>query len=117
MIMVIIMKKDKKSTINEELQSRMTQFKEAVTDEQKRRELEDGILGSEVLIRFEIYLPSKADVKFSDGLFLYMNDTGVIVDAEYYIRDADDVTLVGLEAEDFKVVKELFKDSFSLEIE
>ena len=110
------MKKDKKSAINEELQSRMTQFKEAVMDEQKRRELEDGIWGSEVLIRFEIYLP-KIDVKFSDGIFLYMNDSGEIVDAEYYIRDAADVTIVGLESEDFKVVKELFKDSFSLEIE
>jgi len=111
------MKKDKKSVINKELQSRMTQFKEAVVDEEKRRELEEGILGSEVLIRFEIYLPAKTNVKLTDGLFLYMNDSGEIVDAEYYIRDADDVTIVGLEAEDLKVVKELFKDSFSLEIE
>ena len=105
------MKNYKKSTINEELLSRMEQFKEAMKDQEKRIELENNILGSEVLIRFE------SPVKFSDGVFLYMNDSGDIVDAEYYIRDADDITIVGLEADDFKVVKELFKDSFSLEIE
>ncbi len=111
------MKNDKKSTINEELLSRMEQFKEAMIDQEKRIELENNILGSEVLIRFEIFLPSISPVKYSDGIFLYMNDSGDIVDAEYYIRDADDITIVGLEADDFKVVKELFKDSFSLEIE
>ncbi len=111
------MKSDKKSTINEELLSRMKQFKEAMMDQEKRIELENSILGSEVLIRFEIFLPSKSPAKFSDGIFLYMNDSGEIVDAEYYIRDVEDITLVGLEADDFKVVKELFKDSFSLDIE
>lgn len=92
-------------------------FKEAMKDEFKRSELENSIIGSEVLIRFEVFLPSPESGNLSDGLFLYMNDLGEIVDAEYYIRDIDDVTIAGLESEDFKVVKELFKDSFSLEIE
>lgn len=108
---------EKSVLIKGELQSRMEQFKEAVKDEKKRSELENSILGSEVLIRFEVFFPSQKPGKFSDGLFLYMNDSGKIVDAEYYIRDADDVTIAGLETDDFKVVKELFKDSFSLEIE
>lgn len=110
-------KKDKSVLIKDELQSRMKQFKEALRDENNRIELENSILGSEVLIRFEIFFPSQKPGKYSDGLFLYMNDSGEIVDAEYYIRDADDVTIAGLEIEDFNVVKELFKDSFSLEIE
>lgn len=110
-------KKDKSVLIKDELQSRMKQFKEALQDENKRVELENSILGSEVLIRFEVFFPSPKSGKYSDGIFLYMNDSGEIVDAEYYIRDADDVTIAGLETEDFGVVKELFKDSFSLEIE
>ena len=108
---------EKSELVKEELQSRMEQFKQALTDEKKRVELEESILGSEVLIRFEVLFPSSKPGKFSDGLFLYMNDSGEIVDAEYYIRDADDVTIAGLETDDFDVVKELFKDSFSLEIE
>lgn len=110
-------KTDKSVLIKDELQSRMEQFKEALKDENKRIELENSILGSEVLIRFEVFFPSPKGGKYSDGLFLYMNDSGELVDAEYYIRDADDVTIAGLETEDFGVVKELFKDSFSLEIE
>lgn len=110
-------KTDKSTIIKEELESRMEQFKEALKDEKKRLELENGILGSEVLIRFEVFFSSQKSNKFSDGLFLYMNDSGEIVDAEYYIRDADDVTIAGIETEDFNIVKELFKDSFSLEIE
>lgn len=110
-------KKEKNALIKQELKSRMKMFKEAMKDEFKRSELENSIIGSEVLIRFEVFLPSPESGNLSDGLFLYMNDLGEIVDAEYYIRDIDDVTIAGLESEDFKVVKELFKDSFSLEIE
>ena len=112
-----MVKTKKSKIINKELQLRMKQFKEALKDEEKRFQLENSIMGSEVLIRFEIFFPSKKPGEFSDGLFLYMNDSGDLVDAEYYIRDADDITIAGLEADNFKVVKELFKDSFSLEIE
>ncbi len=110
-------KKDKSVLVKDELQSRLKQFREALQDENRRIELENGILGSEVLIRFEVFFQTPDGGKFSDGLFLYMNDSGEIVDAEYYIRDADDVTIAGLETEDFNVVKDLFKDAFSLEIE
>lgn len=109
-------KNDKSGIIKGELESRMEQFKEALQDENKRIDLENSILGSEVLIRFEVIFQPDAG-KNTDGLFLYMNDSGEIVDAEYYIRDAADITIAGLESEDLSVVKELFKDAFSLEIE
>ena len=46
-----------------------------------------------------------------------MNDSGEIVDAEYYLKIEDNVTVQKLKTNELKVVKELFKDSFSLEIE
>ena len=110
-------KKDKSVIIKDELNIRMEQFNKALQDETKRMELENSIMGSEVLIRFEVFFKAQKPGKYSDGLFLYMNDSGEIVDAEYYIRDAADITIAGLETEDLNVVKELFKDSFSLEIE
>lgn len=112
-----MVKKDKSAMIKDELISRMEQFKEALQDENKRIEMENTIMGYEVLIRFEVFLSDKKAEKYSDGLFLYMSESGEIVGAEYYIRDAADVTITGLEAEDFNVVKELFKDYFALEIE
>jgi hypothetical protein len=111
------MKKNKNSTeIDKELKFRMKLFKEAMENEKKMDELHNNILGSEVLIRFEIYLPESPG-KFTDGLFLYMNDFGDIVNAEYYIRNIDDVTVTALSVDDLNIVKEVFKDSFSLEIE
>ena len=111
------MKKSKNSAeIDKELKSRMKLFKEAVENEKKMDEFHNNIEGSEVLIRFEIFLP-KGPGKITDGLFLYMNDLGDIVDAEYYIHNAEDVTVTALSGDNLNTVKELFKDSFSLEIE
>ena len=112
-----MVKKDKTVLIKDELQSRMEQFKEALQNEDKRTEMENNIMGYEVLIRFEVFLTEQKPGEYADGLFLYMSESGEIVGAEYYIRDAEDVTVTGLEAEDFNVVKELFKDYFALEVE
>jgi hypothetical protein len=111
-----VTKKDTIS-IDKELKARMKIFKEALKSEEKMLELHDSIYGSEVLIRFEVFLPSRDPLIFADGLFLYMNDQGEIVDAEYLIKVEDKVTVSKLKPNDLKVVKELFKDSFSLEIE
>jgi hypothetical protein len=110
-------KKKDTITIDKELKSRMKIFKEALKSEEKKIELHDSIYGSEVLIRFEVFLPSRDPLKFADGLFLYMNDQGDIVDAEYYIKMEDKVTVSKLKVKELEVVKELFNDSFSLEIE
>lgn len=112
-----MVKKDKTVLIKDELQNRMEQFKKALQDEDKRVELENSIMGYEVLIRFEVFLKEQKPGHYADGLFLYMSESGEIVGAEYYIRDAEDVTVSGLEAEEFNVVKELFKDYFALEVE
>jgi hypothetical protein len=110
-------KKKDTVTIDKELKARMKIFKEAIKSEEKKIELHDSIYGSEVLIRFEVFLPSRDPMNFADGLFLYMNDSGEIVDAEYYIKAEDNVTVSKLKPKDLDVVKELFSDSFSLEIE
>lgn len=117
MVQIMAAKKKDTVTIDKELKARMKVFKEALKSEEKKIELHDSIYGSEVLIRFEVFLPSKDPVTFTDGLFLYMNDSGEIVDAEYYLKAEDNVTVSKLKTNDLKVVKELFKDSFSLEIE
>ena len=110
-------KKKGTETIDKELKARMKVFKDALKSEEKKIELHDSIYGSEVLIRFEVFLPSRDPLSFADGLFLYMNDSGEIVDAEYYIKVENNITVSKLKPNDLKVVKELFNDSFSLEIE
>ena len=103
--------------LGKELKDRMKMFKEALEDETKKDELQDSIQGSEILIRLEIFLPSNKPEDFIDGLYLYVDNSGEIVDADYYFRDTCDGAITRLDEEDLQVVKELFQDAFSLEIE
>lgn len=103
--------------ILKELNSRMKEFRAALQDEQKKQDLQDNIPGSQILIRFEIFLPSQNPEEFVDGLFLYMNDEGQIANAEYYFRDMSDVEVINISEEDLPVIKDLFSDAFTLEVE
>ncbi len=103
--------------VGEELKSRMNWFKEALQDDAKREELHESIQGSEILIRLEIFLPSDNPEDFVDGLYLYIDNSGQIVDADYYFRNTSDGAITRLDEEDLQIVKDLFQDSFSLEIE
>lgn len=103
--------------VGEEFKSRMEWFKEALKDDAKREELHESIQGSEILIRLEIFLPSDNPENFVDGLYLYIDNSGQIVDADYYFRDTCDGAITRLGEEDLQVIKDLFQDSFSLEIE
>ncbi|WP_414469345.1 hypothetical protein [Methanobacterium sp. ACI-7] len=101
----------------EELKERMKWFKEALQDEAKKEELHENIQGSEILIRLEIFLPSDNPEEFVDGLYLYIDNSGEIVDADYYFRNANDGAVTRLSDEDLQVIRDLFQDAFSLEIE
>ena len=103
--------------IMKELTSRMKEFKAALKDEKKKLDLMENIAGSQVLIRFEIFLPSQNPEEFVDGLFIYMNDEGGIVNAEYYFRDMSDVEVINIPEEDLPIITDLLGDSFTLEIE
>ncbi|MDP3066018.1 MAG: hypothetical protein Q8N08_04690 [Methanobacteriaceae archaeon] len=105
------------SKIKKALQSRIKEFKFALNSEAQKKELHENIPGSEIMIRVEVFLPSSNPEEFVDGLFLYMGDSGGIVSAEYYFRDMYDVELCSLSEEELKIINELFKDDFTLEIE
>jgi len=103
--------------VGEELKSRMELFRQALENDEKKEELHESIQGSEIVIRLEVFLPSDNPENFVDGLYLYIDNNGEIVDADYYFRDTCDGAITRLDEEDLKVVKELFQDAFSLEIE
>ncbi|GAB6056055.1 hypothetical protein HYG87_09085 [Methanobacterium alkalithermotolerans] len=100
-----------------ELKARMRLFKKLLKDEKEKIKFYDGICGSEILVRLELFLPSDNPDKFVDGIILYMNDSGKIVDAEYYFKELEEGAITRISDEDLKVVQELFQDEFSLEIE
>lgn len=100
-----------------ELKSRINLFKNALKTEKTKNEFLDCICGSEIIIRLELFLPSDDPENFVDGLFLYMNSEGEIVDAEYYFRDSHNGAITRLSEDDLNVIRDLFQESFSLEID
>ena len=95
------MSKDEQRILKE-LKSRMKEFKAALKDENKKQDFQDSIPGSQILIRFEIFLPSTNPEEYVDGLYLYMNDEGQISHAEYYFQDMSDVQVINIPKKTFQ---------------
>ena len=80
-----------KSKVDQSLQKRMREFDIAL---QKQKEdpkyLYEEVKSVDIVIRFEIILtPPHDNIGLADGLYIYMNENGIIVDAEYYIKEND----------------------------
>ncbi|MBC7112252.1 MULTISPECIES: hypothetical protein [Methanothermobacter] len=103
--------------IDRELKKRINQFKKLLKNEEERESFYNSICGSEILVRIEIFLPSANPERYYDGLFLYLNDEGKIVSAEYYYNEGDEGAITKLEGDSLEVVRDLFEDELSLEIE
>ncbi len=103
--------------VGKEFKERMNWFREVLKDDERKDELHGSLEGSQILIRLEVFLPSKDPDQFQDGLYLYIDNSGKIVDADYYYRDNFDGAVTRLYDDDLEVVRELFQDAFSLEIE
>lgn len=109
------MMSDKK--IEKELKKRINQFKKLLKNDDERENFYNNICGSEILVRIEIFLPSGNPERYYDGLFLYLNDEGRIVNAEYYYNEGGEGAITQLDDKSLEVVRELFEDELSLEIE
>ena len=70
----------------------------------------------EMLIKFEIYL-NDAEIGITDGIYLYMNEDGQIVNAEYFVKEDGDVTIISFTDEQLEVIVELFADVFTVNVE
>jgi len=103
--------------LGEELKNRIGWFREALQDETKKDRLHESIQDFEILVRLEIFLPSDNPEEFVDGPYLYIDNSGKIVDADYHFQDTCNGAVTRLKDDDLQTVKDLFQDAFSLEIE
>jgi hypothetical protein len=69
-----------------------------------------------MLIKFIIYLHEDEENKV-DGLYIYMDDDGLIVNAEYFVKENDDITIISLNDEQLELIVELFTDVFTVNVE
>ena len=53
----------------------------------------------------------------NDGIYIYMNDDGSIVNAEYFVKENDDVTIISFTDEQLELIIELFSDVFTVNVD
>lgn len=101
----------------ERLEKRMIDLKKALEKHKKNPELGfEEVKSVDMLIKFEIYL-NDAEIGITDGIYLYMNEEGVIVNAEYFVKEDGDVTIISFNDEQLELIIELFSDVFTINVE
>ena len=101
----------------ERLEKRMEELRESL--KQHKENPDSGfeeVQSVEMLIKFEIYL-NDAEIGITDGIYLYMNEEGQIVNAEYFVKEDGDVTIISFDDEQLEVIVELFADVFKVNVE
>ena len=101
----------------ERLERRMEELTKAL--EKHKKDPNSGfeeVKSVDMLIKFEIYL-NDAEIGVPDGIYLYMNEEGAIVNAEYFINEKGDVTIISFNDEQLELIVELFSDVFAVNVE
>ncbi len=101
----------------ERLEKRIEELKESL--EQHKENPGSGfdeVKSVDMLIKFEIYL-NDSEIGIDDGIYLYMNEDGAIVNAEYFVKEDGDVTIISFTDEQLEIIVELFADVFKVNVE
>lgn len=74
----------------------------------------ENIKSVDMLLKIIINLNKYDDVE--DGIYLYIDDSGII-NAEYFIKENGEVTIVSFNEEQLALVVELYSDVFAVNVE
>ncbi|RAP50751.1 MAG: hypothetical protein BZ136_00745 [Methanosphaera sp. rholeuAM74] len=77
----------------------------------------DEVKGVDTIIKFVIYLNDTDESGIVDGIYIYMNEDGIIVNAEYFVKEEEDVTIISFSDEQLELIIELFRDVFTINVE
>ena len=73
----------------------------------------ENIKSVDMLLKIIINLNKYDDVE--DGIYLYIDDSGII-NAEYFIKEDGEVTIVSFNEEQLALVVELYSDVFAVNV-
>ena len=57
------------------------------------------------------------DENIEDGIYIYMDDTGKIINAEYFIKEDGEVTIISFDEEQLERIIELYKNVFTVNVD
>lgn len=99
-----------------QLENRMDQLSQALEDKRENPDYPfDEVESVDLLIKFMITLNNNEE-GMSDGLYLYLDEDGIIVNAEYFIKENGDITIITLTEEQINIIMELFAGVFAVNV-
>ena len=100
----------------DQLERRMAQLSQALQDKRENPDYPfDEVESVDLLIKFIITLNDSED-GISDGLYLYLDEEGIIVNAEYFIKEEVDITIMTLNEDEINIIMELFAGVFAVNV-
>ena len=96
---------------------RMVELNNALQDKRTNPDYGfENVKSVDILIKFVITL-DRSENGINDGIYIYMNDDGSIVNAEYFVKENDDVTIISFTDEQLELIIELFSDVFTVNVD
>ncbi|WP_455645625.1 hypothetical protein [Methanosphaera sp.] len=96
---------------------RMVELNNALQDKKTNPDFGfEGIKSIETIVKFEVFL-NDAEDGVEDGIYVYMNDKGELLNAEYFVKEEGDVTIITFTDEQLELVLDLFGDFFNVNVE
>ena len=101
----------------DKLDERVDILKQALLNKKENPDYDfDEVKAVDMLIKFIIYFHEDEENQV-DGLYLYIDDDGIIVNAEYFVKENEDITIISLNDEQLELIIELFSDVFTVNVE
>ncbi len=76
----------------------------------------ENIESVDMLVKIIVNLTKNQD-NHDDGIYIYMDEEGEIVDAEYFFIVDDEETVLDFDDDQFEIIKELYSDVFAVDVE
>ncbi|WP_304125637.1 hypothetical protein [Methanosphaera cuniculi] len=94
--------------LNNDLQNRRTNPDFAFED------IDSVDMSLKIIVNLKNY---EDDENIEDGIYIYMDDTGKIINAEYFIKEDGEVTIISFDEEQLELIIELYKNVFTVNVD
>ena len=99
------------------LGKRMVELNNALQDKRTNPDFAfEDINSVDMLVKIIVNLESN-EKGIEDGIYIYINEEGDIVNAEYFVKEHGEITIFSFDDAQLDLIRELFGDVFAVNVE
>ena len=99
------------------LGTRMVELNNALQDKRTHPDFAfEDINSVDMLVKIIVNLESN-EKGIEDGIYIYINEEGDIVNAEYFVKEHGEITIFSFDDAQLDLIRELFGDVFAVNVE